>query len=117
MPNFATGKYAFGLCDFCGQRYPYNVLRKQWQGYMVCPDDYEPKEPQLDPLRVKADAIALRDPRPDRIEPVSVYVGAPGFSAFQSYGSARGGTNMQPYIVCQPLVARGEVGSVTVVIT
>jgi hypothetical protein len=112
---FATGKYAYGLCDFCGQRYAYSVLRKQWQGFMVCPDDYEPKEPQLDPLRYKADAIALRDPRPNRIEPVSVYVGAPGFSAFQSYGSVDGTANMRPYVVGQPLVAKALVGSVTVV--
>ena len=48
---YATGKHSYGLCDFCGQRYPYNVLHKQWQGYMVCPDDSEPKEPQLEPLR------------------------------------------------------------------
>jgi hypothetical protein len=33
-------------------------------------------------LRYRGDAIALRDPRPDRIEPVSVFVGAPGFHRF-----------------------------------
>ena len=111
---YATGKYSFALCDFCGQRYPYNVLRKQWQGYMVCPDDYEPKEPQLEPLRYRGDAIALRDPRPDRIEPVSVFVGAPGFTAFQSFGSARGTNDMRPYIEGQPVMAKCSVGSVTV---
>ena len=64
---FATGKFSFGLCDYCGQRYPYNVLRKNWRGFKVCPDDYEPKEPQLDPLRYKGDAIAIQEPRPDRV--------------------------------------------------
>jgi hypothetical protein len=43
---FATGIYSYGLCDYCGQRYKYNNLRKNWRGFMVCPDDYEPKEPQ-----------------------------------------------------------------------
>ena len=114
---YATGKHSYGLCDFCGQRYPYNVLRKQWQGYMVCPDDYEPKEPQLEPLRYRGDSIALRDPRPDRSEPVSVFVGAPGFSAFQSFGSARNTNDMRPYVVGQALIAQGTVGSVTVTIT
>ena len=85
---FATGKFSFGLCDYCGQRYSYNTLRKNWRGFMVCPDDYEPKEPQLYPLKYRGDAIALKDPRVDRIEPVTIYLGTPGFSApFQSIGS------------------------------
>ena len=116
---YATGKHSYGLCDFCGQRYPYNVLRKQWQGYMVCPDDYEPKEPQLEPLRYRGDSIALRDPRPDRIEPVSVFVGAPGFSAFQSFGSWLGSASSaaaRAAYVSAGTVA-GTVGSVTVTIT
>jgi len=77
---YATGKFSYGLCDYCGQRYDYNVLRKNWRGFKVCPDDYEPKAPQLEPLKYKGDAIALYEPRPDRIEPVSVFVGAPGFT-------------------------------------
>lgn len=112
---YATGKYSLALCDYCGQRYDYNVLRKNWRGFMVCPEDYEPKEPQLDPLKYRGDAIALRNPRPDRIEPVSVFVGSPGFSAFQSLGSANGGTNMQPYPISKAVVGVGSVGSVTVV--
>jgi len=114
---YATGKHSYGLCDFCGQRYPYNVLRKQWQGYMVCPDDYEPKEPQLEPLRYRGDSIALRDPRPDRIEPVSVVAGSFKKKAFQSFGSARTTNDMRPYIVGQALIAQGTDGSVTVTIT
>jgi hypothetical protein len=115
--SYATGKFSFGLCDYCGQRYPYNVLRKNWKGFKVCPDDYEPKEPQLEPLRFRGDAIALYEPRPDRIEPVSVFVGAPGFTAFQSIGSANGGTNMQPLPQGQALIAKGSVGEVTVITT
>ena len=30
---FATGKFSFGLCDYCGQRYSYNTLRKNWRGF------------------------------------------------------------------------------------
>ena len=114
---FATGKFSLALCDYCGQRYDYSVLRKNWRGFMVCPEDYEPKEPQLEPLKYRGDAIALRNPRPDRIEPVSVFVGSPGFSAFQSLGSANGGTNMQPYTPTKDVVGKGKIGKVTVVTT
>jgi len=41
-------------------------------------------------------------------------VGAPGFTAFQSYGSARGTNDMRPYVEGQALIAQGVVGSVTV---
>jgi hypothetical protein len=115
--SFATGNFSYGLCDYCGQRYSYNVLRKNWRGFMVCPEDYEPKEPQLEPLKYRGDSIALRDPRPDRIEPMSVFVGAPGFTAFQSLGSANGGTNMQPYPSANDVVGISSVGKVTVVTT
>jgi hypothetical protein len=112
--SYATGKFSFGLCDYCGQRYPYTVLRKNWRGFKVCPEDYEPKEPQLEPLKYRGDAIALLEPRPDRVEPVTVYVGAPADSAFQSLGSANGGTNMQPYPQLQNPPLIGGVGQVTV---
>ena len=45
---------------------------------MVCPEDYEPKEPQIEPLQYKGDAIALKDPRPDRTEPLTVVVNSAG---------------------------------------
>lgn len=114
---YASGKFAYGLCDYCGQRYPLNILQKNWEGYKVCPEDYEPKEPQLFPLQFRADAIALFEPRPDRVEPMDVYVGAPGDSAFQSLGSANGGTNMIPYPETQDVVGYGGVGKVTVATT
>jgi hypothetical protein len=116
----ATGKFSFGLCDYCGQRYPYNVLRKNWRGFKVCPDDYEPKEPQLEPLRYKGDAIAILEPRPDRIEPTTVFVGMPADSAFQSRGSiyaAQNITDMRPYPQQSAPVGYGAVGTVTIVIT
>lgn len=107
---FATGKFSYALCDYCGQRYQYQVLRKNWRGFMVCPDDYEPKEPQLEPLKYKGDSIALRDPRPDRIEPTTIYVGLPGNAAFNSIG-------MQPYPEQRPIEGVGSVGTVTIAIT
>jgi hypothetical protein len=114
---YASGKFSFGLCDYCGQRYPYNVLRKNWRGFKVCPDDYEPKEPQLEPLKYRGDAIALLEPRPDRVEPVDVYVGQPGYTYFQSVGSANNTNNMQPYPGQTSVYGLGKVGTVLVVTT
>lgn len=112
---YASGKFSFGLCDYCGQRYPYNVLRKNWRGFKVCPDDYEPKEPQLEPLKYRGDAIALLEPRPDRVEPVDVYVGQPGYTYFQSVGSANNTINMRPYPGQTSVFGVGTIGEVLVV--
>jgi len=121
---FASGKFSYGLCDYCGQRYPFNVLRKNWRGFKVCPDDYEPKAPQLVPLNYNGDPIALLGPRPDRVEPLSVYLGAPGDSAFQSVGgsntlngSTTSATNMAPEPAQRALIGHMGQGTLTVVIT
>ncbi len=116
---FATGKFSFGLCDYCGQRYSYNTLRKNWRGFMVCPDDYEPKEPQLYPLKFRGDAIALKDPRVDRVEPVLVFLGVPRDSGFQSIGSTfqDNRTDMRPAPLQNRILGAGRVGSVTITVS
>lgn len=95
--SFATGKFSYGLCDYCGQRYPYQVLKKNWRGFKVCPEDYEPKEPQLEPLKYKNDSIALDQPRPDRTEPLTVFLENGDGLKYQSIGSANNTVNMQPF--------------------
>jgi len=50
-------------------------MKKEWNGLLVGPDEYEPKHPQLEAPRVGPDPQALRDPRPDKSETVSVYLG------------------------------------------
>ena len=107
---FAAGKYAYGLCDICGQRYRLNDLRKNWKGFMVCAADYEPKEPQLFPLHVVGDAIAVQDPRPDRIEPLVVNVGINTAALYSSVG-------MQPATAPNSISAKGHIGTVTVTIS
>jgi NAD-dependent SIR2 family protein deacetylase len=62
---FATAKYAYGLCDQCGQRYKLKRLKKQWDGIKSCPQCYDTKHPQLQPKNRPADPEALRDPRPN----------------------------------------------------
>jgi NAD-dependent SIR2 family protein deacetylase len=110
MAVFASGKYALAICDRCGQQYKFLQLKKEWNGLEVCPECYEPKHPQLDPSYHAADAQALPFTRPAREEPVTVFAGAPGDSAFESDG-------MQPAKQSRALIIGSSVGKVTVEIS
>jgi len=57
------------------------------------------------------------EPRPDRIEPVSVFVGTPGFSSFQSVGTANNSINMTPDALNKPLFMDIKISPVSVVIS
>ena len=108
--SFATGKFALGICDRCGQQYRLLKLKKEWTGLFTCPECWEPKHPQLDPPYHAADAIAVKNPRPARIEPMTVFVGAPGDSSFTSNG-------MLPSDQEDDLLIATRVGRVTIVIS
>ena len=110
MGAYASGKYALGICDQCGQQVMLNELKKTWEGFKVCWECYEPKHPQLEPLRAVSDPEALYQPRPEKYEVFVVYVGIPGDSTFQAIG-------MQPAPISQPIVGQGSVGTVMVSIT
>ena len=75
MARFATGKYAYGISDRSGFRYRLKDMRREWNGVLVGPDEYEPKQPQLGPFRTVNDPQALQNARPDRTEPLLVFVG------------------------------------------
>jgi hypothetical protein len=79
--SYASGKNAFGISDRSGFRYRLKDMRKEWNGLLVGKDEYEPKHPQLTPRPVRADAEALRNPRPDNPEALTVYVGIPTVEA------------------------------------
>ena len=98
MAKFASGKYAYAISDRSGQRYRYQDMRKEWNGLLVGKDEWEPKHPQLGPFRKVVDPEALRNARPDRVEPLDVYVCVP--------------TVEQP--APRPTVVYAKVGSVTV---
>lgn len=34
------------ICDRCGFEFPSSMLRKDWQGLMLCHDDWETRHPQ-----------------------------------------------------------------------
>jgi len=62
---YASGKYAYFICDTCGFRYPYKSAKGNWENFRTCPECYEPKHPQLDPVHISADAEVLWKPRPE----------------------------------------------------
>ena len=66
MSKYAVGKWAYGISDRSGFRYRLHDMRKEWNGLLVGKDEWEPKQPQLEPLRVRPDAQALKNPRPEQ---------------------------------------------------
>ena len=69
MSKFANGKNSYALSDRSGMRYRYKDMRREWNGLLVGRDEYESKHKQLGPFRKVTDAQALKDARPDRVEP------------------------------------------------
>jgi hypothetical protein len=87
MPRYASGKHALGISDRSGRTYKLKNMILEWNGYLVGRDEYESKQPQLQPRRVLADPQALRISRPARTEPaVEVLL------AFDSFKSGSSGS-------------------------
>lgn len=78
---YASGSKAWGISDRSGRRYRLREMKKEWTGALVGPDEFEPKHPQLFPIKVGPDPQALRNPRPDKAEALQVYVGIPTVEA------------------------------------
>jgi hypothetical protein len=109
MAGYASGKFAIALCDQCGQRFKLNLLIKDWKGFKVCTECYEPKHPQLEPKRNINEAQALLQPRPEERMGVTVYVGFTVDTSFASIG-------MQPMPAARHLSAGTMLGTVTTTI-
>jgi len=71
LSKFASARWAWGISDRSGQRYRLRSMKKEWNGLLVGPDEWDPKQPQLFPLRVKPDPEALQNARPERTEPAA----------------------------------------------
>ena len=54
---------ASAICDVCGFRYAWDDLRERWDGFMVCPEDFETRHPQ-DFVRAVPDSKPLPWTRP-----------------------------------------------------
>ena len=108
--GYASGKFAIALCDQCGQRFKLLQLIKDWKGFKVCQECYEPKHPQLEPKRTLTEPQALYQPRPEARMAVTVYVGSTVDTSIASIG-------MMPMPLSQQLWAGGVLAPVTVEIT
>ena len=60
---FASGRRAKAQCPICGTVHPYQTLVQDWRGVWVCPDCWDPRDPQETILSV-ADAEILDHPAP-----------------------------------------------------
>jgi hypothetical protein len=110
MAGYAVGKYSQAICDRCGQKFFLKELKKEWTGFKVCQECYEPKHPQLEPKRGINEPIAVREPRPEAVSTVRVSVWQGGDSTFARIG-------MQPSPVAKALTAEGMISPVQVSIT
>tara|TARA_B100001093_G_C26770713_1_gene990053 strand:+ start:1278 stop:1604 length:327 start_codon:yes stop_codon:yes gene_type:complete len=106
MSKYASDRNAYGISDRSGFRYRLRDMRKEWNGLLVGKDEFEIKQPQLEPLRVRPDPQALRNPRPEfnLTEQRSIQH---GFNPVGYRGDALGFTGNR-------LKAEGSVGEVTV---
>ena len=85
MPKYATGKYAKAISDRSGMEFPYKEMVREWNGSFVHVSEFEPKQPQLEPKPMSADAISLRHVRPGRTEPeVTVRIADDGFESYEA---------------------------------
>jgi hypothetical protein len=85
MARYASGKHALGISDRSGRAYKLTNMMLEWNGSLVGSDEYESKQPQLQPRRVRADPQALRISRPARTEPAVEVLLA--FNSFKSGSS------------------------------
>tara|TARA_R110000824_G_scaffold40116_3_gene120522 strand:- start:465 stop:791 length:327 start_codon:yes stop_codon:yes gene_type:complete len=66
MSKYATGKWAYGISDRSGFRYRLRDMREEWNGLLVGKDEWEAKQPQLNPIRTRPDPQSLKNPRPEQ---------------------------------------------------
>ena len=111
---FASGKRAYGICDISGFRYRLRDMKMTWDGFLVGPDQWEPKQPQLNPPHFSPDAEAIRNPRP---QVSSSLVAGEGVVRTIDANSMMTTTGDSIGFAFSMDASTGEIGTVTVVIT
>ena len=77
MGKYASGKFAKRISDRSGMAFPYNEMVQEWNGSWVHTSEYEPKQPQLEPLPIVTDPQSLQHARA-QIADSRVFVGQDG---------------------------------------
>jgi len=83
------------ICDQCGRKYKESELRLRWDGLMVCPGDWEPRQPQ-DFVHGVADIQAppwVRSEQSDQFLPVCDLVTVNSIADYGTADCATVGTN------------------------
>lgn len=60
--SFEAGQY-YQICDVCSFKFLSSIMKKRWDGLIVCPPDYETDHPQKFITSLN-DKISVEDPRP-----------------------------------------------------
>ena len=61
-------------CDVCGKKIKADESRKRWDGFQVCKDDWEERQPQ-DFVKAHADRISVPVTRPAAPTPFNIPIG------------------------------------------
>ena len=77
MGKYASGKFAKRISDRSGMAFPYNEMVQEWNGSWVHISEFEPKQPQLEPLLIVTDPQSLQYAR-SQIADSRVFVGQDG---------------------------------------
>jgi hypothetical protein len=77
MGKYASGKFAKRISDRSGMAFPYNEMVQEWNGSWVHYSEFEPKQPQLEPLPMVTDPQSLEHARA-QVANSRVFVGQDG---------------------------------------
>ena len=70
MHNYYKAGEWWVICDICGKKIKAGEAKHRWDGFVVCPSDFEQRHPQ-DFVRARQDKISVPFTRP---RPVDVFV-------------------------------------------
>ena len=91
--HYISGEWNL-ICDVCSKKIKSSIAKKRWDGFIVCPDDYEERHPQ-DFVRARQDKISVPFTRPRPVDvftnilyppPDGNYCTATGTQAISSWG-------------------------------
>ena len=69
--NYYTSGQWNCICDVCGKKIKAGDAKQRWDGFIVCPKDFEQRHPQ-DFIKARQDKISVPFTRP---RPVDVFTG------------------------------------------
>lgn len=84
--TYLPGAWNF-ICDRCGRKFKSTEARKTWEGLIVCPRDWESRQPQ-DFVRAVPDKMSPPWTRPESADNVILFCTPNGTTALADFGVA-----------------------------